>query len=302
MKGYTMGNREYIIVTDSSTDMGADYYKENNVRYAGLHYIIDNEEYVQYADGELGVKEFYDRVRAGSMPKTSPVAYDDIYNIFEEAASADKDVFCLCFSAALSDSYRTMASAANDIMEKYPECTVNLVDSAAASGGEGLLLYYCVQKKKDGMSLGALTEFAETLKNNVVHLFTVDDLNHLHRGGRVSKMTAIMGGMLGIKPVMYVSEEGKLTSFSSVRGRRQSLEELAMQMKKKYIQGENDEVFISHADDRADAEYLGELVKKMMPDVKKIRYCNVGAVIGSHAGPNTIALFFIGNDKIPVEE
>ena len=297
-----MENREYIIVTDSSTDMGADYYKENNISFAGLHYIVDNKEYVQYADGELDIKEFYDKVRTGSMPKTSQVSYEDMYSIFEKAASENKDVFCLCFSSALSGSYHTTTIAANDAMEKYPECTINVVDSAAASGGEGLLLSYCVQKKKEGMSLGALTQFAESMKNNVVHLFTVDDLNHLHRGGRVSKMTAVVGGMLGIKPVMYVTEEGKLTAYSKVRGRKQSLEELANQMQKKYIQGENEEIFINHADARDDAEYLGGLIKKMMPDVKKVRYGDVGAVIGSHAGPNTIALFFIGKDKIPLED
>ena len=296
-----MENREYVIVTDSTTDMGAQYYEENNVRFIGMHYTIDDEEYIQYSDKDMGIKDFYDKVRAGSMPKTSQVAYEDAYNLFEEIVKEDKDIFYLSFSGALSGSYQTLTLVAKDIMEKYPESTVKVIDSISACGGEGFLLHHCVTRRNQGADLEELTEYAEVIKYNTIHLFTVMDLNHLHRGGRLSKASAVFGTMLGIKPVLYFNDKGQLLPYAKVRGRKQSLDAMAKQMKEKYKEGENEEIFIHDADSREDAEYLGKLIMKMMPDVKKIRYGHIGAVIGAHAGPSTIALFFIGKNREPVE-
>lgn len=295
-----MEKRRYVIVTDSTTDMGKEYFEMHDIGLLSMHYIIDGEEYVQYTDGALTIKDFYDRVRKGSMPKTSQVSYDDAFTFFTRCAEEGKDIFCLCFSSALSGSYQTVTTAANDIKEKYPDCNIRVVDSISACGGEGFLLDKCVKKRDGGASLDELADYAEELKYKVLHLFTVDDLNHLHRGGRLSKLSAIVGGMLGIKPVLYFNDLGQLLPYTKIRGRRQSLEALADQMKKKYIKGENEEIFIFDADARGDAEYLGSVIKKLMPDVKKIRYGNVGEVIGTHAGPNTIALFFIGTDREPM--
>ncbi len=296
-----MENREYVIVTDSTTDMGAQYYEENNVRFIGMHYTIDDEEFIQYSGKDMAIKEFYDKVRAGSMPKTSQVAYDDAYNLFEEIVKEGKDIFYLSFSGALSGSYQTLTLVAKDIMEKYPESTVKVIDSISACGGEGFLLHHCVARRNQGADLQELTEYAEVIKYNTIHLFTVMDLNHLHRGGRLSKASAVFGTMLGIKPVLYFNDKGQLLPYAKVRGRKQSLDAMAKQMKEKYKVGENEEIFIHDADSREDAEYLGKLIMKMMPDVKKVRYGHIGAVIGAHAGPSTIALFFIGKNREPVE-
>ena len=186
-------------------------------------------------------------------------------------------------------------------MEKYPESTVKVIDSISACGGEGFLLHHCVTRRNQGADLEELTEYAEVIKYNTIHLFTVMDLNHLHRGGRLSKASAVFGTMLGIKPVLYFNDKGQLLPYAKVRGRKQSLDAMAKQMKEKYKEGENEEIFIHDADSREDAEYLGKLIMKMMPDVKKIRYGHIGAVIGAHAGPSTIALFFIGKNREPVE-
>lgn len=293
--------REYVIITDSTTDMAVEYYKENNVPFIGMHYTVDDEEYIQYSDKALDIKTFYDKVRNGSMPKTSQVAYEDLFNMFEKHAAEGKDIFYLCFSAALSGSYQTSLIAAKDIMEKYPECTVKVVDSISACGGEGFLLHHCVTRRNQGADLDELYEYAEVLKYNINHIFTVDDLNHLHRGGRLSKLSAVVGGMLGIKPILYFNDKGQLLPYSKIRGRKQALMAMAKQMKAKYSVGENEEIFIHDADSRADAEYLGKIIMDMMPDVKKIRYGDIGAVIGAHAGPATIALFFVGKDREPVE-
>lgn len=291
----------YVIATDSTTDMGHEYYEENNVTYIGMHYIMDDTEYIQYSENDLPIKDFYDKVRAGSMPKTSQIAYDALTKLFQSIIDENKDVFYLCFSSALSGSYQTALIVAKDMMEKYPDRKVVVVDSVSASGGEGLLLNLCVVKRNQGATLDDLTEYAEKIKHNVTHLFTVDDLNHLHRGGRVSKLSAVVGGMLGIKPILYISDTGHLIPYAKVRGRRQSLDAMAKQMKEKYIPGQNEEIYICDGDARKDAEYLGEQIKKLMPDVKKVRYDNVGAVIGTHSGPGTVALFFVGKDRIPVD-
>ena len=296
-----MNNKDYIIVTDSTTDMGMEYYKENNIPLIRLHYIVDDKEYVQYADDAPDIKTFYDMIRAGSMPKTSQASYEDLFNLFEEIVKEGKDVFYLSFSSGLSGSYHTSTIAANDIMDKYKGRRVACVDSVAACGGEGLLLHMCVKKYNEGCTLDELVQYAEATKKNIGHFVVADDLNHLHRGGRVSKVSAVVGGMLGIKPLIHVNDEGKLIPYGKARGRKQAIEAIAKQMQKKYLPGKNDEIFINDADCRADAEYLGGLVRRMMPDVKKIRYGDIGTVIGSHTGPGTLALFFVASNKAPVD-
>lgn len=291
--------KEYVIVTDSTCDMAKEYYSENNVEFIGFHYVIDDEEYIQYDEKALDIKTFYDMVRNGSMPKTSQVAYEDLFTIFEKHAVNGKDIFYLSFSGALSGSYQTSVLVAKDVMEKYPDCTIKVVDSISACGGEGFLLNHIVTRRNQGAELDELVEYAEVLKYNVLHIFTVNDLNHLHRGGRLSKVSAVFGTMLGIKPILYFNDKGQLLPYSKVRGRKQSLQAMAKQMKAKYRAGENEEIFIHDADSREDAEYLGNLIMEMIPEVKKVRYGNVGAVIGAHAGPETIALFFIGKDREP---
>lgn len=296
-----MEKREYIIATDSTTDMGLEYYKENNITVVGLHYTIDGEEYIQYDKNDLDIKTFYDMVRNGSMPKTSQASYENLSALFEDNAKQGRDVFYLSFSSALSGSYQTAVLAAKDVMDKYSDCSIKVVDSVSASGGEGMLLNLCVTRRNQGAELDELAEYAEVVKFNVIHLFTVMDLNHLHRGGRVSKLTAVVGGMLGIKPVLHVDDKGRLIPYGKVRGRKQSLEALAKQMKLKYNPDENEEIYINHADSAEDAEYLGNYVMKLLPNVKRVRYGSVGTVIGAHAGPGTVALFFVGKNREPVE-
>ncbi len=295
-----MENRDYIIVTDTTTDMGAEYYKENNIPYVALHYIMDDKEYIQYGEDGIDIKTFYDKIRNGSMPKTSQASYEDLFNIFEEIVSKGQDIFYLSFSSALSGSYHTSTIVAGDIMDKYPERRVKCIDSAAACGGEGLLLDMCVRKYNDGYSLDKLVSYAEETKNKIAHFVVADDLNHLHRGGRVSKVSAVVGGMLGIKPLIHVNDEGKLIPYGKMRGRKAAIESIGNQMKKKYIPGANEEIFINHADCLEDAEYLGNYVKKLMPDVKRVRYGDIGAVIGSHTGAGTLAIFFVADNKYPV--
>lgn len=294
-------SRKYAIITDSTTDMGKEYYEENDVFCIGFHYILEDKEYIQYTENAHSIKEFYDIVRNGGLPKTSQVSYDDLMNVFTEYAEKDMDIFYICFSSALSGSYQTCLIAKEDMKKKYPDCNICIVDSISACGGEGMLLNECVKKRDSGCTIEELADFANDIKYRILHVFTVDDLNHLHRGGRLSKMSAVMGTMLGIKPILYFNETGHLLPYTKIRGRKQSLDAMAKQMQAKYIPGENEEIFINHADAQEDAEYLGKLIMKLMPDVKSVRYGYIGAVIGSHTGANTIALFFKGKDREPAK-
>lgn len=296
-----MANRDYVIITDSTTDMNPSYYKNNNIIVLGMQFTVDGTEYLQLDENCISTKDFYDAVRKGSMPKTSQVSYDNLSKLFENVADKGKDIFYLCFSSALSGSYQTCLLAAKDAMEKYPEMKINIVDSLSACTGEGFILHKCVEKRDGGANLEQLTEFAEEFRTKMVHLFTVDDLNHLHRGGRISKLSAVFGGMLGIKPILRFNELGQMVVYAKARGKKNALDMMAKQMEKTYIPEENSEIFISSGDAQNDAEYLGKLIMKMMPAVKKITYGDIGPVIGAHSGPSTVALFYIAKNRDVVE-
>ncbi len=296
-----MENREYVIVTDSTTDMDPQYYDVNNVKVLSLHYTIGSKTYTQFAHDDLTHENFYSRVRDGVLPKSSPVTYEDATTVLEKLVTEGKDVFFIAFSAALSQSYQTVQIAAEDIMAKHPGSVIKVVDSTCASGGEGLLLHLCIKKRNSGASLEELEKYAERMKNHVVHLFTVDNLNHLHRGGRLSKISAVVGTILSMKPLLYVDNRGALASYDKIKGRKKSLETMAEHMKQKYLPGENEEIFIFDADCSEDAEYLGNEVMKLMPDVKRIRYGHIGAVIGSHTGAGALLVTFVGKNRNPVE-
>ncbi len=297
-----MEKREYVIVTDSTADMDLQYYDVNDINVISLHYNIDNRTYTQYTRDDLSSENFYAKIRNGAMPKSSPITYEDATNTLEKLVLDGKDVFFLAFSSVLSKSYQTVQIAAEDIMAKHPGSTIKVVDSTCASGGEGFLLHLCVKKRNAGLSLDELVDYAERMKGYIVHLFTVDNLNHLHRGGRLSKVAAVVGTILSLKPLLCVDSRGALSSYDKIKGRKKSLETMAEHMKQKYLFGENEEIFIFDADCSEDAEYLGNEVMKRMPDVKRIRYGHIGAVIGSHTGPGAILLVFIGKNRNPVED
>lgn len=171
-----------------------------------------------------------------------------------------------------------------------------VLDSLCASLGQGLLVYYAMELKESGKSIEETADWVESHKKNLVHLFTVDDLNHLHRGGRVSKATAIVGGMLNIKPVLHVDNEGKLVAIGKVRGRKKSLQALVDGMKERIGSYKDtcDTIFISHGDCEDDARYVAEKIKELYP-IQTVIINYVGATIGAHSGPGTTALFFLGD-------
>ena len=286
---------EYIIMTDSCCDLPTNL--AGGLEVLPLRLELKGREYRNYLDGrEIGFQAFYNQVRAGEMPVTSAVNVGEFEEAMRPVLESGRDILCLCFSSALSTTYQSAVIAAGELKESFPERTVYVVDSLCASMGQGLLVWLCAQEKERGKTLEELRDFAEETKGRVCHWFTVDDLNHLKRGGRVSAAAALFGTMLSVKPVLHVDDQGRLIPMEKCRGRRASLLALVDRMEKTAIDPANQTVFISHGDCRADVDFVAEEIRRRF-GTKDIRVSYVGPVIGSHTGAGVVALFYLGTER-----
>lgn len=288
--------REFVITTDNNSDLPMEYYEKNNVGVISLTYTLDGKTYDMYT--ALPSHAFYDTMRNGSMPTTAQVNPADAREVFEPYLKKGMDILHIAFSSGLSGSYNSSRIAAEDLSEEYPDAKIVVIDSLAASLGQGLLVHKAVQMKEKGKSLDQIADWLEKYKCNLCHIFTVDDLFHLYRGGRVSKMTAVFGTMVNIKPVLHVNNEGKLINIDKVRGRKKSLNDLVNKMEQKIgsYRDKNDIIFISHGDCLDDAKYVAKQVEERF-GYKEFLFNDVGATIGAHSGPGTVALFFLGDER-----
>ena len=288
--------RDYVITTDNNSDLPDSSYKEHGIGCTYLSSAMDGVNYTK--ENFLPEHEFYEKMRNGSMPTTAQVNPEAARKLLEPYLKEGKDILHIAFSSGLSGTYNSTRIAAEELMEEYPERTIIVVDSLGASLGQGLLVHLAQQKKEEGADLETVAEWAEAHKNNMVHLFTVDDLDNLYRGGRISKTTAVLGGMLNIKPVLHVDNEGKLVALGKVRGRKKSILELISLMDQKIGSHRDscDTIFISHGDCEEDARFLEEKIKEKY-QIKTVIINQVGATIGAHSGPGTLALFFVGDEK-----
>ena len=257
-------------------------------------YIMDGIP--QGEERKMEVKEFYDRMRGGMMPTTSQINPETAKEYLNGFLEESRQLLVLSFSSGLSGTCGNVSLAAREIMEERPDCRIVVADTLCASLGEGLLVHKAVQLKKEGKSLDETAQWVEAHKENLVHVFTVDDLFHLHRGGRVSKATAIVGTLAGIKPLLHVDEQGHLTAVGKVRGRKKSLQSLVDMMEKQVgsWRDKNDCIFISHGDCAEDADYVKQLVEERFGR-KDFLINEIGPTIGTHSGPGTVALFFMGD-------
>ena len=285
---------EYVITTDNNSDLPEKYFKDHGVGCMYLSYSMDGKNYTH--ENFLPEHEFYEAMRNGSMPTTAQVNPENAKALLEPYLKEGKDILHIAFSSGLSGTYNSSRIAAEELMEEYPDRRIIVVDSLSASLGQGLLVWLAQQKKELGQTLEDVADWVEKNKLKMVHLFTVDDLNHLYRGGRVSRTTAIVGSMLNIKPVLHVDNEGKLTAIGKVRGRKKALQELVKLMDEKIgsFGADCDTIFISHGDCEQDAQYVAAKVKEKY-NIKNIIINQVGATIGAHSGPGTMALFFVGD-------
>ena len=284
----------YRIITDNCCDFPADMYNDLNLSVVPLVVRFQEKEVSQYS--EKWLKKMYAGMREGEVATTSAVNPQGWEEVMEPVLAAGEDALVLTFSSGLSTTYQSAVIAATELQEKYPDRKIRVIDTLCASLGQGLLVWYACKKRDEGMSFEELGDWCENNKQNLCMWFTVDDLMFLKRGGRVSAATALVGTMLQIKPVLHVDDEGHLINVSKARGRKASIEALAKKVGETGLPGENETVFISHGDCLEDAKLLEKILQEKY-GVKSAFIYYVGAVIGSHSGPGTLALFFLGNKR-----
>ena len=289
--------RDYVIMTDSCCDLTDQMARELELEVLPLTMHMDGQDYPNDLAGTaISNQEFYKRIRAGKLATTSAVNVGQFQDAMRRVLESGRDIVCVCFSSALSTTYQSAVIAAEDLRAEFPEAEIHVVDSLSASLGQGLLLYLAVEQKRKGLTAAELAKWVEDNRLTVCHWFTVDDLNFLKRGGRVSATTALLGTMLSIKPIMHTSDEGKLIPVSKARGRKAAIAALLDKIEALGIHPEKQTMFICHADCEEDAKAVAQTIQDRFgtPTVH-INY--IGPVIGSHTGPNTMGIFFVGTQR-----
>ena len=284
-------------MTDSSCDLPAKIATDLDLVIVPLSLSVGGKEYFNYLDErELTFAEFYAILRREKKCTTSAVNVASFQSIMDPILESGKDLIYLAFSSALSNTQNAARIAATELQEKYPKRKIIVIDTLAASLGQGMLVYLTALEKQKGKSIDELRDFAESICLNICHWFTVDDLFHLHSGGRLSKASAVVGSMLNIKPVLHVDDEGKLVNVAKARGTKNAIKALLDRMQETIINPEEQTIFISHGDCLDRANELAELIKQKMP-IKDVIINYVGPVIGAHSGPGTLALFYKGTQR-----
>lgn len=284
----------YQIITDSCCDFPTPWYEKRKLRVVPLSVEFRGEVFDDKNDDSL--KTIYEGLRGGEAAHTAAVNPERWAQAIEPVLQQGEDALVIAFSSGLSTTYQSAVIAAEELREAYPDRTIYVVDSLSASMGQGLLTWYACQKRDQGQSLEEVHKWLEENKLHLCHWFTVDDLMYLKRGGRISAATAVVGTMLQIKPVLHMDDEGHLINMAKARGRKASLEALAKKAAELGEGYDNSTVFISHGDCIDDANYLAKLMKERY-GAKEVIISYVGSVIGSHSGPGTVALFFLGTHR-----
>ena len=286
----------FYLLTDAACDLDKEFVdSQENFYVFPMNYSINGQEYEFTSfDGSPALKELYDSMREGAVPTTAQINLNEYLDVFTRLVKEGHEALYLSLSSGLSGTYQTAVLARSMVMEKHPEAHLYVVDSLSAASGQGLLVYLALEQRKNGMDARQLADWVTDNRQHIIHWFTVDKLDYLYRGGRVSRSTAIMGDMLRIKPVMNVNFEGKLVAQDKVAGRKRSLKEMADRYEATADRSRWNTVFIAHGDCAEDAEYLAEKVREINPEVK-IRMQRVGTIIGCHTGPGIMTLFFWSN-------
>ena len=291
--------RDYIIMTDSCCDLSQQEVEELDLTVLPLSFTIEGKTLLNTPDhADLSPEEFFKKIAEGADCTTAAVNVGQFTDAMEKVLDEGKDILCICFSSALSTTYQSACIAASDLREKHPGAKIIVIDSLSASRGQGMLLYRAVRERREkGLDIDALASYVDSIIQSQDHWFFVDDLNHLKRGGRVSATAALVGTMLGIKPVMHTDSEGRLTPVSKARGSKAALRALVDKMEELGIEPEkNQPVFICHANVPDYVEYVKGLLKERF-NVTDVRADLIGPVIGAHTGCGTLGLFFVGTER-----
>lgn len=277
------------ILADSACDLTEKYHQEYNIDIVPLTVHLDGQDYQDQIDIEP--KKLYDAMRNGSSPKTSQVTPQTFKSIFTKYAKANQPLIYFAFSSELSGTYQAAKMVQEEMKEEYPDANIHIIDTKCASLGYGLVVLRVAELAKQGASIDEIIEIGTYYANHMEHIFTVDDLKYLFRGGRVSRTSAFVGSLLKIKPLLHV-DQGKLVPIEKIRGSKRVLGRMIEVMEERGVDFDKQTIGISHGDDLATAEKLATMIKEKFP-VKDVLIENVGAVIGAHSGPGTIALFFL---------
>ncbi|MBE5788704.1 MAG: DegV family protein [Clostridiales bacterium] len=286
-------SQNYVLVTDSACDLGIERAREWGVEMIRMPFLFTDDG-VGHSDLDQPLHEFYTQMRDGRVAKTSAVNEDMYFRTFTPILEQGKDILYLAFSSGLSVTAENSRKVAAALSEQYPERTIRVIDSLGASGGEGLFVYLAKQNLDAGLTLEENAKKLEAEVHHVCHWFTVEELKYLKRGGRISTATALLGTALNVKPVLHVDDEGHLVKMSQTHGRKKSIRLMAEHLGETIRDGSP--IIISHADCLKDAELLVKILKEEYGrDTTLIT--EIGSVIGAHAGPGTLALFFLGSHR-----
>ena len=287
----------YKIVTDSCANLTDEQIEKYGVEIISLKYRIEDKEYDSYVKGKkTDYAETYRLLREQAMITTSLASREDCDKVIPAILESGEDVLILAFSSGLSGTYQNIVLAAEDYKEMYPDRKIIVVDTLCAALGEGMAVHYAAKLKAEGKSIEEVADWVEQNKLKICHVFTIGDLFFLKRGGRLSGTSAVFGTLLGIKPMLHVANDGKLYVTGKVRGRAAALEALVSSLAERGEDIANQDIFIVHGDCEDEAQMVGDEIKKRY-GVKNIVYNLIDPVIAAHAGPGTLAVFFIGKER-----
>lgn len=289
----------YIISTCTTADMTKEMFEKLDVRYIGFHFVVNGKSYTDDLYNEMSAKEFYGHIRNGADTSTSQVSVGEYVDYFRELLEEGKDILHACLSSGISNTVQSANAAAEMLKAEYPDRKIYIVDSLCASSGAGLYMTLLSQKRAEGMDIDALYQWAQENRQQVQHWFCSTDLTYYIKGGRVSKVSGILGGIFEICPLLCVSPEGKLKVISKIRTKKKVLTALVDKMERYAVGGKsyNGLCYISNSDCLEDAEFVRDEVLRRFKNVKEVPIFDIGTTIGCHTGTGTVALFFTSNDE-----
>lgn len=281
----------YVLITDSASDLPSEIAENLEVEILPMKYMVND---IPCVDKDFDMENFYNLLRGKALSLTSQTNVEEFSNYFSRYLENGKDILYVGFPLSLSGMNNSARIAARELSEKYPERKIIVIDSVSASIGQGLLVYYAALKKKNGATIDEVADFVNDNKLKFCHWFTVDDLYFLKRGGRISQATAVVGSILNVKPLLSMNDEGKLYVFDKIRGKKKVLD--LMSSKIENLNSDYKKVFVGHADCLDDAKYVAERISAENPSLD-VTITHLGPIIGTHTGPGTVALAFVGNSR-----
>lgn len=291
---------DYVLTASSTADLSKEHFERLNVPYMPFHFNLNGVDYEDDLGQTIPFEEFYQEIRDGAMPTTSQPNYESFYNFFKPFLENGQDIVHMTLSSGLSGEINSATTAAEDLMEEFPDRKITVIDTLGASSGYGLLVDEAAQKKESGMDYNDLVKWLEENKLKLHHWFFSTDLTSYKRGGRISPTSAAIGTLLNICPLLNMDDEGHLIPRKKIRSKKSAMKRMVKEMEAHAQNGKNynGKVYLSHSDSLEDAEAVAKMIKENFPNIDgEVEINNVGTVIGSHTGPGTVALFFWGDER-----